>query len=72
MLYDLFMLSRYERDKGRLRSLMSRMAMVWREEDIAERGGRPSWQTLDEATRNIPVFDLQVGKAAMYPIRAGR
>lgn len=58
--YDLFMAMRYERGlaaKLGVWSLMCRMANKWREEDVRERDGRPSW--VDPATvreKNLPLL----------------
>ena len=50
-LYDMFMLLRYERGLAKVRgvwALTCELARLWRAEDIAERGGRPSWRSYDE------------------------
>lgn len=47
LLYDLLMINRNERAWAKLHKvwfLITRLAMYWREQDIAERAGRPSWQ----------------------------
>lgn len=50
-LYDLFMAVRYQRGLAKVHSLWSivcRLAQSWREEDVRERGGRPSWRAYTE------------------------
>ena len=54
---SLLMINRFERDlakeKGVLTMLM-RAASTFRQQDIRERGGRPSWRSLDDLLRDHP------------------
>lgn len=45
-IYDLFMALRYDRDRAKLLklwNLLCRLAAAFREDDLRERAGRPSW-----------------------------
>lgn len=59
ILYDLFMAGRYEREKAEklTRSLMSRLAMRFRDEDQ----GRKTWQDLADTLDKLPVVDRHIG-----------
>lgn len=51
-LYDLMMANRHERGVAKLLgiwTLITRLTMYWREQDVAERGGRRSWVAPQEA-----------------------
>jgi hypothetical protein len=52
-LYDLFMANRWDRaaaDEAGVMSLLSRLAAQFRLQDERERGGRRSWDPIEEAT----------------------
>lgn len=70
-LYDLFMLVRYERGLAKLHGLWSivcRLAQAWREEDVRDRGGRPSWRAYAELHDGLlPHRVEELGR-----VRAGR
>lgn len=55
---------RYERGLAKLLGLwaiMCRMAMTWREEDMAERAGRHSWQRPSKVVDRLPVVLQSTG-----------
>lgn len=57
-LYHLFMVMRYERGLAKalgVWAIMCRMALMWRQEDEAERGGRKSWQAPSRVIEKLPV-----------------
>lgn len=71
LLYDLFMASRYERDRAEsenLRSVMARLAMRFREED----GDRKSWLTIAQTLEKISVVDRAVGNSYQAREKFGR
>ena len=57
-LYHLFMVMRYERGLAKVLgvwAIMCRMALMWRQEDERDRGGRKSWQAPSRVIEKLPV-----------------
>jgi hypothetical protein len=68
-LYDLFMSLRYERDLETdldLRTAMSRMAQVMRQEDERERDGRKSWQNPNTVLADRLDLKVEVLQSARF------
>lgn len=55
-LYDIFMASRWEREKWEKegRAILSRLATAYRDADRAKRDGRPSWD-IESRVERIPL-----------------
>lgn len=65
-LYDLFMALRFDRDRAKqlkVWRLLNRMAAGFRDEDVADRGGRPSWRPPHKVIERRPYLraDVLVG-----------
>jgi hypothetical protein len=73
-LYHLFMVMRYERGLAKtlgIWAIICRMALSWRQEDEAERGGRKSWDNPQKVIGRLPVV-MQAKEATVIYQRAGR
>lgn len=71
IIYDIFMEGRFNRHESEKtsRSIMSRIAMRFRDEDKAERDGRVSWLPVGD---KISVVDQQVGVSHESKMVIGR
>jgi hypothetical protein len=71
LIYDMFMEGRFNRAESEktMRSVMSRIAMRFRDEDKAEREGRVSW---GEVGDKISVVDKTVGVSHESKMTIGR
>lgn len=57
LLYDLFMVHRFERDlagREKVLTLMNRAASRWRDEDMAARAGRRTWRRFGDVIAAAP------------------
>jgi hypothetical protein len=69
MLYDLFMTMRYERGRAKVLgiwAIVCRMAMEWRREDDAKRGGRKSWQRAGSVLDRLPLTTVSSDVTILY------